>query len=43
MRVITVEIDFYEVNNSLDFYLELKNKFGFPDFFGNNIYALIDC
>ncbi len=38
-----VLIDFYQVKTIDDFYDQLSDKFGFPDFFGRNGDALIDC
>ena len=38
-----VKIDFSKIKTLDDFYTELSNLFGFPDFFGRNINALIDC
>ncbi|BES86841.1 hypothetical protein PEC302107_30640 [Pectobacterium araliae] len=38
-----VKIDFAKIKTLDDFYNELSDLFGFPDFFGRNINALIDC
>ncbi|ASM02270.1 hypothetical protein BMF90_18065 [Serratia sp. OLHL2] len=38
-----VKIDFAKIKTLDDFYTELSGLFGFPDFFGRNINALIDC
>ncbi|MCG8711046.1 barstar family protein [Brenneria sp. 4F2] len=38
-----VKIDFAKIKTLDDFYNELSGLFGFPDFFGRNINALIDC
>ena len=38
-----LSIDFSKINNVIDFHDEMKEIFGFPDFYGKNIHALIDC
>lgn len=38
-----VLIDFYKVKTMDDFYDQLSDKLGFPDYFGRNGDALIDC
>ena len=37
------ELEFVEIYNDLDFHKFLQKSFGFPNFYGNNINALIDC
>lgn len=43
MKVITLSIDFKEINDVTEFHNRVKQLFGFPDFYGNNFHALIDC
>lgn len=38
-----IEIDFSEVKSLDDMHQLLKNELGFPDFYGKNVNALIDC
>lgn len=38
-----IELDFSEVNNLDTMHEVLKKAFGFPDFYGKNVNALIDC
>ena len=38
-----IKIDFTRIKTLDDFYTELSSLFGFPDFFGRNVNALIDC
>ncbi len=39
----TLQIDFQNINTYYDFHNHLQVIFGFPDFYGKNIHALIDC
>ncbi|MBU5926326.1 barstar family protein [Enterobacter sichuanensis] len=43
MKVITLSIDFKEINDVTEFHNRVKQLFGFPDFYGNNFHAFIDC
>lgn len=36
-------LNFSQVNDLESMHLLLKEKFGFPDFYGKNVNALIDC
>lgn len=38
-----LSIDFSKIKTIDDFHYEMKETFGFPDFYGKNIHALIDC
>lgn len=38
-----IEIDFSEINDLESMHVMLQKKFGFPDFYGKNGNALIDC
>jgi hypothetical protein len=38
-----IEIDFSNINDLNQMHEVLKEKFGFPDFYGKNVNALIDC
>ena len=38
-----VVLDLSGVRNFDDFYKRISDLFGFPDFFGKNVHALIDC
>ena len=40
---MVVELDFSEIQDLEGMHLLLKKKFGFPDFYGKNVNALIDC
>ncbi len=39
----TLQIDFGSVVTLADMHALLKATFGFPEFYGNNVNALIDC
>ena len=41
MKVITLSIDFKEINDVTEFHDRVKHLFGFPDFYGNNFHAFI--
>ena len=49
MKFISVDIDFLDIySKNLDeeyknFHLKMAEIFGFPDFYGKNLAALIDC
>jgi hypothetical protein len=38
-----LDLDFSEIKTADDFHDFLKESFGFPDFYGKNFHALIDC
>ena len=38
-----INLDFLAIKNTDELYDSLSKKLGFPDFFGRNINALIDC
>ncbi|WP_442872765.1 barstar family protein [Chitinophaga sp. 212800010-3] len=38
-----MELDFSNINELAQMHQLLKEKFGFPDFYGKNVNALIDC
>ena len=42
MKFISVDIDFLDIY-SKNFHLKMAEIFGFPDFYGKNLAALIDC
>ena len=39
----TINLDFSKCKYIGDVHYELKNKFGFPDYYGENLDALWDC
>ena len=49
MKFISIDIDFLDIYyKNLDeeyknFHLKMSESFGFPDFYGKNLAALIDC
>jgi len=43
MNMINLSIDFSKIKTIDDFHDEMKELFGFPDFYGRNVHALIDC
>ena len=43
MKMITLSVDFKEISNAAEFHDKFKQLFGFPDFYGNNFHAFIDC
>jgi hypothetical protein len=43
MNSKTIKIDFLEIKTHEDFHNKLSKIFGFPEFYGKNINALIDC
>lgn len=43
LKLRIIDVDFSGINSSLDLHHKLKSTFGFPDFYGNNVNALIDC
>ena len=43
MKSKKIRLDFSKVNTLEEMHLMLKNTFGFPDFYGSNVNALIDC
>lgn len=43
MKFVTIDIDFSLIETLDDLHDILFEKFGFPDFYGRNINALIDC
>ena len=38
-----IMIDFRNCKNAIDMHSELKEKFGFPNYYGENLSALWDC
>lgn len=42
-NLIELELDFSGISTIREIHLYLKEIFGFPDFYGENINALIDC
>lgn len=42
-KFIEVELNFHEVNDLYEMHILLKKTFGFPEFYGKNVNALIDC
>ncbi|WP_162231040.1 barstar family protein [Winslowiella iniecta] len=38
-----LSIDFSKIKTIGDFHDEMNELFGFPDFYGKNVHALIDC
>jgi len=43
MEIKELEIDLAGVRESNEMHLLFKTVFGFPEFYGKNIHALIDC
>ena len=43
MKMVRLVIDFLKIKTVDNFHDEMKKLFGFPDFYGRNIHALIDC
>ncbi|WP_072133290.1 barstar family protein [Winslowiella iniecta] len=43
MKMIKLSIDFSKVKTINDFHHEMNLLFGFPDFYGRNFHAFIDC
>lgn len=43
MELIKLSIDFSNVKTVDDFHTKMKELFGFPDFYGRNYNAFIDC
>ncbi|EOV7496109.1 MULTISPECIES: barstar family protein [Proteus] len=43
MNLIKLNIDFKNIKNVDDFHMIMKTLFGFPDFYGKNFNAFIDC
>ncbi|MCB9233275.1 MAG: barstar family protein [Bacteroidia bacterium] len=43
MKPKTIELNIGQIKSVADFHETMKNTFGFPDFYGKNIHALIDC
>jgi hypothetical protein len=43
MKFVNIELDFTDVQNLEDMHKELFQNFGFPDFYGRNFHAFIDC
>ena len=43
MDSVTLSINFEGVKEEKEFHTRLKDLFGFPDFYGANYYALVDC
>lgn len=43
MKMITLSIDLKEINGVIEFHNKFKQLFGFPDFYGNNFHAFVDC
>ena len=43
MKFKKLNIDFSRIKNSEDFHNEMKELFGFPDFYGMNFNAFNDC
>ncbi|EKO4420943.1 barstar family protein, partial [Escherichia coli] len=43
MKMINLSINFNEINSHSEFHEKFKRLFGFPDFYGKNFHAFIDC
>ncbi|AVU30528.1 barstar family protein [Serratia marcescens] len=43
MKFKRVVVDFSEINTDDEFHDEMNRVFGFPDFYGNNFNAFVDC
>ncbi|GLS24608.1 barstar family protein [Marinibactrum halimedae] len=43
MNIKKLKLNLLQIKTMDEFYDEISNLFGFPDFFGRNIDALIDC
>ncbi|MEM9528218.1 MAG: barstar family protein, partial [Bacteroidota bacterium] len=43
IKPVEIILDFLEIHSEEELHKELALIFGFPDFYGNNIHALIDC
>jgi len=43
MKLRKLVLDLKNINDLSEFHEMMKKKFGFPDFYGANINALIDC
>ena len=43
MKTKTIKLDFSAITNLSEMHEYLKKEFGFPDFYGANVNALIDC
>ncbi|UIW20573.1 barstar family protein [Serratia entomophila] len=43
MKFKQIVTDFSEINIDNDFHDEMNRVFGFPDFYGNNFNAFVDC
>ncbi len=42
-KTVEIEIDFSEISNLGDFYVELDKKFNFPEFYNNTPQDLFEC
>ena len=43
MKTRHLEIDFAGIKQPSEMHILLKDIFGFPEFYGSNVHALIDC
>ncbi|WP_081311746.1 barstar family protein [Pseudomonas putida] len=43
MSAMIVELDFSHITSALDFHKAASKVFGFPEFYGNNFHAFVDC
>ena len=43
MSAMIVELDFSQITSALDFHEAASRVFGFPEFYGNNFHAFVDC
>lgn len=43
MKIKKLSVDFSQVNNLEEMHDALAKVFSFPDFYGKNVHALIDC
>lgn len=43
MKFVTINIDFTEIDSLDSLHESLFHSFGFPDFYGRNFHAFVDC
>ncbi|HCT5824016.1 TPA: barstar family protein [Citrobacter sedlakii] len=43
MKMITLSIDFKGISSESELHDKFKQLFGFPDFYGKNFHAFVDC
>ncbi|MEN0579811.1 Barstar (barnase inhibitor) [Phytobacter palmae] len=43
MKMINLSVNFNDINSHSEFHEKFKRLFGFPDFYGKNFHAFIDC